>query len=662
MTEVTKITPASPMGGDYPFLKRLDVDWQLDSIPLDEQLRGAMFDSTQSFGYVRAEGYTRLRVPGREANRMGQFARDQLRLRLDPARKGIYTLSKRISRINRPYRMYSFFRAEEMVIHVDPTLDRQTWDGAGRISRGFLRTMLERVPADYRQWATHEVERTRRWEFTVMTQRGQYKGHCLVIDDQFEDLVLPDDCKTELGLIDPEVFIGLVPVHSADHMRLDTQSLINLYPFFDVNTLMGWLREASAVVLDDMASGRADRAFALMAVDDDSPWHVPAFIQSGGNPRWFAGILRGMTSGYLNSLRKSAVEGLRLPIPGGRYYVAVDVVGGYEVPSGHIKLDPRHGTAWVNHDDWHRMLAARWGGADQDDPLWCMPFTDYDGSRKVLAWRSPNQAGEYALLTPTNDSHEIVWHTVDGEYCWPELDSRRLPSPIETMGTRYLNLVDEDDVLPAPDRYGLVALRPAVERAFENDAVLGTYCNRLMLTTALSNIETETLPCRLETIIDAQVKTGAPLGVVMMDCEQWAVGFAARNPIPKALAARIASSVGEHITLSQDHWLDQLVCDIETHIDDVTAASEVMASQSLPPVEVLQAGMSHIREGAKLRSIYGRAFSRTDQRTRTQYEQARRDTESYLHSFSLETQSRVLLGAVVQAYLAAWSCPIRSWT
>src|SRR5690606_11436465 len=104
----------------------------------------------------------------------------------------------------------------------------------------------------------------------------------------------------------------------------------------------------------------------------------------------------------------------RLPIPGGRYYVMPEavarragiggtpigdrqrvqvasegtIVEGHSVPRGHVRIDARRGTAWVNDEDWLALadsakgagIADILGGADHDDALWVYPFMDYQAS------------------------------------------------------------------------------------------------------------------------------------------------------------------------------------------------------------------------------------------------------------------------------------------
>ena len=79
-----------------------------------------------------------------------------------------------------------------------------------------------------------ELRNGRRFEITTLHAGGQDKGHVYVVDDLPTDFLFPaDSVKTELRLgetaFGQSVFVGLNPVHSADQMCLDIQSLINLY-------------------------------------------------------------------------------------------------------------------------------------------------------------------------------------------------------------------------------------------------------------------------------------------------------------------------------------------------------------------------------------------------------------------------------------------------
>ena len=147
------------------------------------------------------------------------------------------------------------------------------------------------------------------------------------------------------------------------------------------------------------------------------------FFASGGHPLHFQHHVNSLLNQRLAQLEHTAMHKHRIEIPGGRYYVMAQSVGaaaGYEemdIVRGEIRIDHQRGTAWVNDEDWLSLqdsptgtgIAGILGGADHDDGLWLHVFDDHDGQQKVLAWRSPNQLGEYVVLTPTASSDLPEW-------------------------------------------------------------------------------------------------------------------------------------------------------------------------------------------------------------------------------------------------------------
>ncbi|MGF1504104.1 MAG: hypothetical protein ACFB51_03045 [Anaerolineae bacterium] len=159
--------------------------------------------------------------------------------------KGPYVLSKRISRVMRPYFVSGNFAPEDVTIQYmdeagyapftdDPAAGPQVFDGAGVISRRMLEKMLiseDLHPAKQAQ-LRRELAHAGRVEFTIMTERGQDKGHAIVSDDLDVDFLIPRDTKRAITLENGQTWVGIDFVHGKDHMRIDIQSLINLHPFF----------------------------------------------------------------------------------------------------------------------------------------------------------------------------------------------------------------------------------------------------------------------------------------------------------------------------------------------------------------------------------------------------------------------------------------------
>ena len=222
---------------------------------------------------------------------------------------------------------------------------------------------------------------------------------------------------------------------------------------------------------------------------------------------WFRSHVKSLMNQHLRRLNNSTLEKMRLPIPGGRHYVMPAGVGkragiqGLDVPRGHIQIDDRRDTAWVNDEDWLALpdspkkegIAGILGGADNDDALWLHPFTDHDGERKVLAWRSPNQVGEYVILKPTAASHALSWTKAES---YPQADSRQLPPRVDFTDPAYLGLVDAESAggLGKGEAYSVEVMETAIDRAVANQGALGMYC-RVAPATIYRSAQKGQIPC-----------------------------------------------------------------------------------------------------------------------------------------------------------------------
>ncbi len=498
-------------------------------------------------------------------------------LRLD-MQKGGFVLSKRLSRLMRPHFVSGFFEPKDVTIaYMSQTSEEaKIWDGAGLISRQMLRKMMltDDLPPAKKERLETEINRAQRVEFTIMTPKGQDKGHAIVAENLRDeegkpvDFLLPEDTKKEIRLENGRTFVGLSFVHGHDDMRLDIQSLINLHPFFKEEQLLEWLKDEGDLFIQAVETGqvaevmrRIDRHTTLEEVQ---AWPLREYLASGGHPMWFRSHVKSLMNQHLERLNHSTLAKMRLPIPGGRYYVMPAAVGqragikGIEVAAGQIHIDHKRGTAWVNDKDWLSFpdspkgegIASILGGADNDDALWLHPFTDHDGERKVLAWRSPNQVGEYVVLKPTDDSHPLAWQKNSGEdenptaVIYPHGDSRRLPPRVDYTETNYLGLVDPATAggLGEGKRYSVGIMTTAIDRAVANQGALGMYCNTLMLNKALYGRLPDKPPAPLEEIIDSAVKTGADLSqVVLWNYDNSREILESRTPIPAILHNPIVS-------------------------------------------------------------------------------------------------------------------------
>lgn len=116
-------------------------------------------------------------------------------LRFD-TKNGGFPLAKRISRVMRPYFVCSTFKKGEINIHrmqfEKGSPEAAIWDGAGVVSRRALFKLLEKgmlgeMSDEKRKRLQMELRKSHRIEFTIMTARGQEKGHAMVCDGPIRD-------------------------------------------------------------------------------------------------------------------------------------------------------------------------------------------------------------------------------------------------------------------------------------------------------------------------------------------------------------------------------------------------------------------------------------------------------------------------------------------
>lgn len=499
---------------------------------------------------------------------------------------GPAVLSKRISRILRPFRHARFFVPDDIRIAFED-LDESLYDGLGLVSRGFLKEHFPKL-AEYG-----------RFEVTLLHDGGQEKGHCIV-DDQIGDVdfIFPiSGRKTEVSLVGA-VFVGLEPVKGKRFMRLDPQSLINFYPFFSAAELMPWLEQESQVFLDAIKSGAYDEALGRLEVFEDEAallawrgWWLGEYLASGGVLSWFPGTVSAFGRQQSRRIEHSRDRD-RYPIPGYRLYIAPDVLNYKRTSPGCARIDWQNATCWVNSSDWKKW-AGILGGADSDDAVWVFPFKDALLGRRLLVWRSPNQLGEYLLLAPDPHSAEVA--------AWPSMDADKLPARIDMVAYEYGEL----RAFPARPvvSYSCAAMLPALLQVVNNRGVLGGYCNILLSLKAMHGRLPLLLPARLEDVIDATVKAPRDLRPVRKWIER------ARKELLRSAAALPASvlrRLNSERPSSPDHWLSELFALGSDHLLDFDARLAELMAQATPPMAILKHGQAWIAYGAPLRKAWAR--------------------------------------------------------
>ena len=655
------ITAQFALGGMvYPFLSS-HAEWQLITRPLDgdEAITAICSAPIPTLRWVKDDKVLDLVIPGLDTETF--LAQSGLELSLA---KGGYVLSKRLSRIMRPFRYGVFFNRFAVALEYSDGLDSRLWDGCGLISRSFVERLADQLTlSDHHR---HELLTCGRFEITTLHSQGQDKGHVLVVDDLACDLLFPaGSAKKELALTNGQVFVGLHPVHSEDQMCLDVQSIINLHPFFSPETLVAWTHIESELFLRSIESGQLEAVMGRLYSEHDltnlTNWHVGEYLASGGKLMWFAGMIKAVAKQHLNRIG-NRTEKLRVPAPGGRYYLFPATVGDRHVPVGHVELDPACATAWVNDDDWLDYIVAVLGGCDGDDAVWVLPFTDASdkSQAKLLLWRSPNQVGEYVVLKPTAGSHIMRWDVPGGKLTYPMMQSRLLPTRIDSGDYQYGSLPEAGDVPETGAVYSPNALLSTIIRAAANRGVLGAHCNVLMLTKAIYSQLPRQLPATLEAVIDGSVKTGLDLSPV----KEWnamaierLVERGRKHPhraIPQALLTRLPEWLQAQAPIADKHWLDVLVSALELHRHHFWADVCALATLACPPIELFEQSRDWLHVGREFRRVYGdvirQALDVDGELDETTLETARAVSETYLSGWPVDRRHCVLIGAAAYAY------------
>ena len=647
------------------------------------------------------------------------------------------TLGKRLSRLFRPQVATGWFDADDISISYDlsqPKFQRvpdpdhpgetmvqwgtgsgddlpaevveKVWDGAGVVSRDMLLKMIDQLPSDMdpklRSKTIRELRHAKRVEFTIMTEDGQLKGHAMVSENLSTDFVVPEDLKRRVRLTDgSQRYVAFDFPHGHDHMRLDVQSLVNLHPFFEPEQLMQWVQEDFDVYQESVRTGDIAAGMAKLdnhvTIEDLQNWAIREFAASGGDINWSGSMVRSYLNAYVNRVNTiNEPDGkIKLPVPGGRYYVMPSMVGRranmpVQVARGEVTIDPKTQTAWVNDQDWIELQDAtsygdatvpmdeRWGvasilgGADHDDAMWVHPFTDHDGRQKMLLWRSPNEAGERVVLKPSTQSATLPWQTVDGAVEFPQADSRKLSPRRDRVQVHDLQLIDESERindaagLEARMAQGEVPLFEAMQKAARreetNAALLGSVCNLQMVEKAVTGDAPRIIPAPLEQVIDLK-KTGARGERVAAWAWEQRKGYLdQQTPIPVLLADRISTSAQQAARTDGTHWLDQLEAQMQDHIAHAQAVRDTMVAETAPPKALLDYAHQRpdlIQEAARINQFYANERRKRQELVRSEnremtaddWEYLRQLTSSELEKTAPEDRGRVLIGTIASVYM-----------
>ena len=321
-----------------------------------------------------------------EVNTFGQLNPEyaiDLEALIDSASKDITKAAKYLGRLLRPFRYYSMKTPTMEVrdLEVDAFLDGWT----ASVDIHYCRDILQ----------VRDIQLGARIEITALTGKGLLKGHGIVGDHAYTNVILYGAQYKHIVKSSGLSWFAVEPLHGSDEAYLDIQTLVNLGTrVFPEEHLQKWISDAistaivktrdtdlpallkdTSVLIKDPTKISADKWSLRRMAMHDLKAMLPVMV-------------RKTYSFHRSGIRK--LNNLRIKIPGAiRRYITPDLTDEVSVGSIIIKgasfYISKHDATWL-----HQLH----GGSDSDDSFVLIPITE----NRVMLYRNPNQLGEWSIM------------------------------------------------------------------------------------------------------------------------------------------------------------------------------------------------------------------------------------------------------------------------
>ena len=178
----------------------------------------------------------------------------------------------------------------------------------------------------------------------------------------------------KLALTHDLEYVTLEPVKLSETLRMDIQSMLNLWDLFDGRQFLSWAHKGMIQFKTDLLSGKLSEWINVDSYHGDSEnekWALRKAILSGIDYTKFPGLIRLGWTLFRNSMIRFAEKSdgqpvFRIPVPGGkRGYIRVDLRdhdddGNFVsiVERGTVELD-LYGNLWIHQDDIARIYGSQ---------------------------------------------------------------------------------------------------------------------------------------------------------------------------------------------------------------------------------------------------------------------------------------------------------------
>ena len=173
--------------------------------------------------------------------------------------KNLFKTSKYLSRIFRPTKYGGFYGDLSIYINRNPKYNGKNTDGISLISLDLAKSL---------GWESAEHGKSA--QFTLFFEAGLVKGHCIVSTLIGNNIVIfEQNIKDEITFTKDVVYAAIEPVKLSSTVRMDIQSLLNLWNLFGDEQYFNWAWSGIEKYKKDLVSGRLSET--LDNFDDIKP-------------------------------------------------------------------------------------------------------------------------------------------------------------------------------------------------------------------------------------------------------------------------------------------------------------------------------------------------------------------------------------------------------
>ncbi|MBZ0184467.1 MAG: hypothetical protein K8F60_18555 [Melioribacteraceae bacterium] len=526
-----------------------------------------LLQSNFSFAYLREDKLRTIQAFDSN-NEMVEFEKFTDRLKIDIQSTNLFKTGKYLSRIFRPSRYGGFYKGIRILNN--HSIPGSKIDGLSLISVDLAKSL-----------GVNDAVPNQSAQFTLFYKGGLVKGHCVYSDKITADVVIygSDNIKSEIRFNSDHFYIAIEPVKLSNQLRLDIQSMLNLWSLFGQEQYFTWAVNGINQFQRSLKAGDLSKWFDNLSEIkpsqyDETAWTLQKAIWHKIDYRMFPGLVRQAWSIFRKSILSYAENSkstpvFRIPVPEGkRGYFRLDIrkhnQNGDLQKSEMVtntELD-RFGNIWIHPDIIEDFLAVK-GGADLDDSAGVIPIED----GKAVIYRNPNQFGEYGIHSISYDGFSpSVVNKVIGYVPYKKQLITKSDKKQKLTGNRLFDKYAAKVSAAATISYTRDNLIRTYAKISTNSANVGLAANAEMIRSSIgiSNKSLMKMLIRnynwnLERVIDSTVKEG-----MNCDDDMAAVSdmqtFVVENsiPLPKSIIHRLPERLSDKALTADYHPLDEL--------------------------------------------------------------------------------------------------------